>query len=166
MPTEPKGHRTEILVAIISVSGVLGAALMANWDKLFPQPALVAPGVATRAVEPGTEPLSPRTVPAPAAPSAAALDISGVWRDVELGTTFQISQQGNSYSFAGSHPNFRTYGRGVISGHALESTYQNNYANGTILTGSCTGTVSRDGSQTASVCVDSMYGQRSSAVVR
>ena len=144
MRPEPKSHRTEILVAIISVSGVLGAALIANWDKIFSRP-----------------------VPsAPTAPMAAGPGISGVWHDVELGTTFQISQQGDSYTFTGLHPTFRTSGRGVVSGHALESTYQNNYTNGTVSTGTCTGTVSGDGTRTVSVCQDSMYGQRTSAVVR
>lgn len=38
-PNEPRGksHRTEIVVAVITLTGVLGAALFANWDKVFPR---------------------------------------------------------------------------------------------------------------------------------
>ncbi|SEL92598.1 Jacalin-like lectin domain-containing protein [Syntrophus gentianae] len=31
-----KSHRTEIIVALITLAGVLGGALLANWDKVFP----------------------------------------------------------------------------------------------------------------------------------
>jgi len=31
-----KSHRTEIIVALIALVGVLGGALLANWDKVFP----------------------------------------------------------------------------------------------------------------------------------
>lgn len=33
----PTEHRTAIIVAIITLTGVLGAALFANWDKIFPE---------------------------------------------------------------------------------------------------------------------------------
>ncbi|NEO63767.1 MAG: hypothetical protein F6J98_26400 [Moorea sp. SIO4G2] len=37
MSGQDKSHRTEIIVAVIGLVGVLGAALFANWDKLFPK---------------------------------------------------------------------------------------------------------------------------------
>jgi hypothetical protein len=31
-----RSHNTQIIIALISLMGVLGAALFANWDKIFP----------------------------------------------------------------------------------------------------------------------------------
>lgn len=33
-----KSYRVQIIVAVVGLIGVLGAALIANWDKLFPKP--------------------------------------------------------------------------------------------------------------------------------
>lgn len=43
--TEKKSHRTEITIAVITLVGVLGAALFGNWDKVFaPDPPPAADG--------------------------------------------------------------------------------------------------------------------------
>lgn len=62
--SEKKGgsHRTEIIVALIGLAGVLGGALFANWDKLFPSQDGAKPPVVPA---PATTP-----VPAPSPPAA------------------------------------------------------------------------------------------------
>jgi hypothetical protein len=40
---EKKSYRTEIIVALIGVAGVLGAAVIANWDKIFKEPVIPPP---------------------------------------------------------------------------------------------------------------------------
>jgi hypothetical protein len=65
---EKKGgsHRTEIIVALIGLAGVLGGAIFANWDKLFPpEPKVQPPPGRASTATPGTTPVSP----VPVAPS-------------------------------------------------------------------------------------------------
>lgn len=41
---EKKGYRIQIIVALIGVAGVLGAAVFSNWDKIFKEPVIPPPG--------------------------------------------------------------------------------------------------------------------------
>lgn len=35
MSTEEKSHKSQIIIAVLGLTGVLGSALFANWDKVF-----------------------------------------------------------------------------------------------------------------------------------
>jgi len=53
--------RTTILVVVISVIGTLGAAIIANWDKIFPTPTKVA--CVPALVVPGDNAVLPQRLP-------------------------------------------------------------------------------------------------------
>ena len=91
-PTDPAPRSaTPIVVAVLSLSGVLGASLLANWDKIFSKPAAKAVTAATPAVGAQSPVLTgvsgPVTInygagPAPAAAAAvelASARLAGVW---------------------------------------------------------------------------------------
>ena len=71
---ENKGYRIQIIVALIGVAGVLGAAVISNLDKIFKEPVVrhtepnVEPGI--RPTEPNVEPviMPPRPYAAPVEP--------------------------------------------------------------------------------------------------
>ena len=71
---ENKGYRIQIIVALIGVAGVLGAAVISNLDKIFKEPVVrhtepnVEPGI--RPTEPNVEPVivPPRPYAAPVEP--------------------------------------------------------------------------------------------------
>lgn len=46
MKSDESGSKTQIVIAVIGLIGVLGAALLTNWDRIFPHktPPSVAPG--------------------------------------------------------------------------------------------------------------------------
>jgi len=72
-------YRTQIIIALIGLAGVLGSALLANWDKLFPPKPPPTPAVQGASTKPsGSKPIIPgrrkpvtdtgkpeRTTPAP-----------------------------------------------------------------------------------------------------
>lgn len=58
-----KSHRTQIILALISLVGVLGAAMFTNWDKLFP------PDPGTKPPQGYTPVTSPEPSPTPPAGS-------------------------------------------------------------------------------------------------
>lgn len=95
--------------------------------------------------------------PATPAPTVAAIDISGNWRD-QFGFVSYITQQENSFEMkaagTGCRGNFNTSAVGLIRGNTFEMTYTSTYS-----TGSCTGTISADGSRITSDCTDSACGR-------
>jgi hypothetical protein len=157
----------QVLVAVLGLVGVLGGALIANWDKVFSR---VEPQVApvhdkSDSPKPShSDPPHRSSIATP--PAVPGVNISGVWRDPNVGTIYQVSQDGQSFRFSGSHATFESSGLGTIRGHILESSYQTRYRQGGISTGSCAGELSADGKQMVSRCADSLTGQWISLVVR
>jgi len=170
MALEMNGHKTQIIVALIALIGVLGGALITNWDKFFPP----TPGQVLRQnQEPrqkSAETSSTRTdraesVPTPSPfPAAAAINISSAWLD-NWGTRSQVTQQGETFQFTswgvGCQGAFQSSGSGTIKGNRTESTYQSTHSHG-----SCTGTVSQNGRQLTQTCTDSVCGQFQSVAMR
>ena len=56
------GGRTQIIIATIGFAGVIAAALIANWDKIFPKTAPPEAAVAANQAEPAAGP-APGAVP-------------------------------------------------------------------------------------------------------
>src|SRR5262249_5477931 len=163
MSSEINGSKTQIIVAVITLIGVLGGALFANWDKLFPQNQ-----GATPKPPPGIEEKSPDPAPSRARPSPlpkAEVNISGVWRDV-WGNTSQVTQQGDRFTYTarGTACNgviFESSGTGTVRGNSVESDYRSNLSQG-----HCSGTVSSDERQMTSICKDTACGQFQSIAER
>lgn len=146
--------RVAIVVAVIGVIGTLGAALIANWDRIF------APS-----------PKSPPTIDSPRPtqteqrpPAARTPNIGGVWRDSNYPSNgSKITQDGNSFQFTrwGVLPNgtrFESSGSGTITGQRFASNYNARYQSGATSVGDCSGTVSPDGMRMEGNCRDSLLG--------
>jgi hypothetical protein len=139
--------RAAIVIAMIGVIGTIGAAVIGSWDKIFPPPA------ASQQIEP----VSPKPPPIQGIPS-----ISGAWRDVEYpGNGSQFSQDGNQFHFTrwGALPNgdqFESSGSGALTGQSFSGNYSAKYRSGATSTGSCSGTVSTDGTHMKLICTDSL----------
>jgi hypothetical protein len=118
-----------------------------------------APKVSGMSVGPATTGTSmvPPTTGASVVPTtnAEVASISGTWVD-QYGTTYQVTQAGNSFSFEGLNlqNGFRSEGAGNVSGRQFTVTYQTNYPS----TGSGTGTVSADGLEMTATYQDSVKG--------
>lgn len=90
-PDKPN-HTTQMVVAVIGLVGVLGGALTTNWDKLSPhaEPQVVpAPAKADAPKPPHSD--APRRSSITTPPAVQGINISGVWRDVNMGTIYQVS---------------------------------------------------------------------------
>ena len=107
------------------------------------------------------------TAPVPSSPVEQNANINGVWRD-NLGTAYQVSQgrTASTYSFSARGANFASTGSGTVRGRVLESDYQTQYADGSLSSGHCTGTVSADDREVHSTCFDLVYGRSESVAVR
>ncbi|HEU0174042.1 MAG TPA: hypothetical protein VFV58_07240 [Blastocatellia bacterium] len=169
MSSEIGGSKTQVIVAVITLIGVIGGALITNWDKLFPNNQAPTTGPTPGIEEKSSNHTPGRSdgngnVPMPSPLPTAEIDISGVWRDA-LGFTSQITQQGSTFKYtawgAACRGNFQSSGSGTIKGNIVESDYQSNYSQG-----HCSGTVSSDGRRITSICTDSVCGQFQSSVVR
>ena len=134
------------------------------------RPPQAAPEVATPPA-----PIAPPPSAVPARPPAAArprpappspIDISGRWRDTTWGHVSQITQNGEAFQYtvwgAACRGNFQSSGTGTIRGNRVESTYRSTMPS----EGRCSGTVSADGTQIRSTCVDSVCGSFPAATVR
>lgn len=150
-------HRIAIVVAVIGVIGTLGAALLANWDKVFGR----------------SHPASPSAPAAAAAPEARSLpDIAGRWRDSAAPpVTSSITQAGASFRFSrqGSLPNgltFSSSGSGKLEGRQITSSYEARYSQGAVSTGTCAGSLSADATRMELQCSDSLLGAFTSSAVR
>lgn len=154
-PSKPR-MKPEILVslivAIIALAGTLGAALISNMDKIWPNSrssAVPSPTVAS----------SPQPPPSP-----TPLNIGGKWRD-NFGNITHVIQRGDTVTATASgiacRGHYDSTGSGTITGNILESTYQSTYS-----TGRCRGTVSADGMRITSSCHDSVCGRFASSSVK
>lgn len=174
--------RVAIIIAIVGVVGTLGAALIANWDKIFlssrelpakvdsPQPARAQP-----AAEPASNATSPGSAAHPAktdakteaqapAPAETTLNTTGTWRDVGFPANIaQVTQNGSRFQFTkqGILPTgvgFQSSGGGTVVGQTYTSSYTATYQGGATSKGTCSGTVSMDGTRVETVCSDSLLG--------
>jgi hypothetical protein len=81
--------------------GVLGGALIANWDKLFPknQGAAATQGSSPKTeAKPADQSEGEEDIPAPSPRPTAEINISGAWRDT-WGFQSQVTQRGDTYQF-------------------------------------------------------------------
>lgn len=147
-------HPIAIVVAVIGVLGTLGAALIGNWETLFP---------------PSSGPLSetrfPEATGIGASPSAGRPpNIAGLWRDRDdPRNRSQVIQEGDTFRFTrwGVLPNgveFSSSGSGTINGRQLASRYDTRYHSGTTSAGECWGMVSANGARLELTCRDSLFG--------
>lgn len=136
--------RTEIIVALIGVSGVISAALIANADKLFGE--RQAAGLA----EAGEQ--SPRSGLVPPAlsgnPPATIPDVNGAWFDSD-GSRFDFSQSGASYDYVQSSAGRQVgSGNGVLTGYRFTHRFVAEGAG----RGSCSGAVAPDARTSSGHC--------------
>lgn len=139
-------QRIAIAVAVIGVIGTLGAAIIANWDKIFVPSPKLQPNIASY---PSAEPIP---------------NLAGLWVDSNYPSNgSQITQDGNSVHFTrwGVLPNgirFESSGSGSITGRRFTNTYTATYQSGATSTGDCSGTLSPDGTRIELNCRDSRLG--------
>lgn len=157
-----QSYRVPIIVAVIGVLGTLGAALIANWDKLF--------GHATQAAVPTASiAASPLT---PVAPVVVTSSLAGTWIDaVNPGIISTIAQEGNALRFTriGSLPNgvaFESNGTGTVSGQQVSTQYVAKYQTGITSSGQCAGSVLEQATTIDLRCTDSLLGSFQSTSVR
>jgi hypothetical protein len=163
MGMELTNSKTQIIIAIIGLVGVLGGALFANWEKVFPRErsARQEVSIETSPAPPKDEGLetggSTTTSSQQAELKAASQpNIGGVWRDA-FGGIYNITQSGNRFEFTTSNPGngYASRGSGTINERTVESVFKSNLPS----TGSGTGTISADGKQITGTCYDSTLGQ-------
>lgn len=138
--------RTEITVALIGVSGVIAAALIANADKVFgprTEASRPADGGSSGAALPGPTPSGPA-----AAEAATVPDIAGWWIDAD-GYRFEFVQDGANYRFV-QYLGERQVGSGFgsLSGRDFSHQFQAEQVG----SGRCTGSVSADGETSSGRC--------------
>jgi len=95
-----------------------------------------------------------------------APNIAGRWRD-NLGTTYVVDQEGDSFRFYAFGTscrgyNFQTSGRGTTNGRNVESSYSSNLPSG----GRCTGIVFANGTELTSTCNDTICGPFSASLIK
>lgn len=152
-------YRTTILVAVIGLIGTLGAALIANWEKI----AGPAETKSTKVVE---DPPAKEFVDRPEKPQRSetkVVSLAGRWRDINLPmNTSQITQDGDMFDFTGGGAadgiRFQTSGSGTIEERAVSIDYSTMYQNGVNTRGACTGNVSADGNRLTLTCTDPVSG--------
>lgn len=138
--------RTEIVVALIGMSGVVTAAMIANGDKLFGErdrAPIPAPSATAAALPDTASPGSPAV-----ATSAAVPDIAGLWQDGD-GTSFAFTQAGARYSFVQYQAGRRVGdGRGTLDGASFTHRFR---AEG-VGEGTCEGRVASDSRTSSGHC--------------
>ena len=98
-------------------------------------------------------------------PIPQVVNVAGMWHDT-AGTTFRVTQRGNTFTYTASSPSGISEGGGTISGLEFESYYRTAYVNGVRSQGRCTGAISGDGSMIRSSCLDSVYGASTNVLSR
>ena len=153
------GIATLVLIALIVV---------ANWPSIVvvPTPVATAPNPVAPPANSAPAAANPVSAvpPAYSAPSPTAVNITGVWRDINYaGVIDQVMQDGRSLRLKrwGVLPNgigFESTGEGTIEGTHISHRYSTRYQTGAVSTGSCTGTAAADGSRIEGTCIDSLLG--------
>ncbi len=137
------------------VGGVIVGLMKSGGEKPSELSANSNPAANSNAAAPATQTTisnAPRS-----APTLAPLDISGNWRD-QFGFVSHVTQTGDQFQITaigrGCRGRFVTSGSGTIRGNTLELEYTSNYSKG-----HCGGTISPDGSQMTSDCLDTACGR-------
>jgi hypothetical protein len=129
--------RTQIIVATISLVGVIAAALIATWSKVAdrdpPRPAVVnQQGPAAENGGGGADPPTPQQGLRPAgtdtpagvaanAGGASIPDIAGAWRDTD-GLQYWVEQTGAEYAYRQYQNGVQVgIGQGRLTGHSFRS---------------------------------------------
>jgi len=91
--------------------------------------------------------------------------LSGTWRD-QWGIDYRIVQEGDNFQFTAAGPacngrHFDAFGRGTIREGQIQSNYQSTLPS----YGECSGTISVDGNQMNSTCIDSVCGRNTYVAV-
>ena len=97
--------------------------------------------------------------------SNQVVSISGVWHD-SSGVTYQVSQNGNNFTYTATALAGMSRGTGLIKGLEFVSSYNTVLINGARSTGRCAGTISADGRTLQANCYDSAIGQSVEILVR
>jgi beta-lactam-binding protein with PASTA domain len=98
-------------------------------------------------------------------PIPQVVNVAGIWHDT-TGTTFRVTQRGNTFTYTASSPSGISEGGGTISGLEFEGYYRTAYVNGARSQGRCTGAIAGDGSMIRSSCLDSVYGATTNVLSR
>ncbi len=114
----------------------------------------------SRPVQNATEPPAEVVKPVP-----QVVNVAGIWHDM-AGTTFRVTQRGNTFTYTASSPSVISEGGGTISGLEFEGYYRTAYVNGVRTQGRCTGAIAADGSMIRSSCLDSVYGATTNVLSR
>ncbi len=160
--------RTQILVALIGVAGVLGAAYIAKYGGNGPnpapsvQPAVPTPGPmategATRLSQSQERAFNDAAsvldgisaqIEASSSGGAVAPDINGSWRD-DAGYRFDFVQSGQNYTFK-QYQNgvYDGSGQGTLSGRNFRHSFKATSG----LQGTCTGEISLDLKSSGGTC--------------
>src|SRR5262249_48347655 len=123
---ELTNSKTQIIISIIGLAGVLGGALFTNWEKVFPKERNVpqdvrkdaspTPQTGEQHQPSASQTASPRQVERSES-EPSQFDISGTWYD-SFGGIHTITQHGNKFDFVTTNPNngYAAQGNGTISG--------------------------------------------------
>jgi hypothetical protein len=151
-------NRSTLIVAIIGLIGTLGAAVIANWDKIAGTPDEPAH---RQTVAPIRGPDDP---PPPQPKKPRVVNIAGTWRDPNYPMNYsRITQDGETFRFDGAGATlqgigFRTTGTGTVSEMNLSLDYATAYQTGQQIRGTCTGSVTSSGSRMTLTCTDPLSG--------
>ena len=172
------GIATLVLIALVVVNwpSIMGVpAIESNFkpESAGASPVAAAPAPVATARNPVAPPANSAPAaanpvsavpPAYSAPSPTAVNITGMWRDINYaGVIDQVMQDGRSLRLKrwGVLPNgigFESTGEGTIDGTHISHRYSTRYQTGAVSTGSCTGTAAADGSRIEGTCIDSLLG--------
>ena len=172
--------RTQIILAVIAVSGVIATAIAPNWDKIFPPrsapvPASTPPPALAAAAKSDPAPTAPvpdQTVPSqpfaaqpainPSDKPANALartgegdppQIAGDWRDED--GTVRFSQTGAAYRYTYTKNGVQlSSGAGRFTGRKFKHGYSQSDGS----TGECQGTADSLGRVMTGTCTDAEVG--------
>jgi hypothetical protein len=164
--------RTQIILALIAVSGVLATAVAPNWDKIFPPRSAPAPATAAKGEPVLAAPATNQAVPSPplvlqraanppdntadATASAGEGDpprIAGDWRDE--GGTVRFSQTDAAYRYTYTKNGIQlSSGAGRFTGTKFKHSYSQSDGS----TGECQGTADSLGRIMTGTCTDAEDG--------
>jgi len=164
----------QVIVALIGLSGVIAAALISNWDKLFPHPTSPAPAASQSRLP--TSPVSDEAavrrlgaanekaydsaaevIEGIGAQIEAASDpsIAGSWHDTE-GYTYLIQQDGRQFQYRMLKGNLEVgAGGGRLNGRSLDYSY----SGGTGI-GRCRAELAQGDRIISGACTDAETGAR------
>ena len=173
MAKQAGGGNSQIIIALIGVAGVISAALISNWDKLFSHRAQSAPAVSTpvASTDPNADAAAANQLNAATGhaygAAANALDevgrkidaasgpnVAGAWHDSD-GYRYLFDQQGRQFQYRVMQgANQLSTGRGRIEGRTLRYAYSGDGGNG-----SCEGDLAAGDAMISGRCNDAETGK-------